>query len=282
MLLALVLGAPAALAADLARIEGTLSLPGQATAGGVEVRLLDLASGRATTMRSGDDGSFGAPVPAGVYAVEAGRGYEIASGPRMVSAAAGQVVSASLTLAAAPVGNPSELALQHDPKGCLTAEEHPEIDATLRPATRVKQARVYFKGTREREFHYVEMIPEIGRYVACLPQPHKDAGPIDYYVEALGSDGSVTRSPNVSSLVIGRTGECPTDRRIATICPCRVPVAVFDMAGQPALSNAFGGILGQLPSGIGATTTASLVTIGASIIGVGLQLPGSDPASPSR
>jgi hypothetical protein len=82
--------------------------------------------------------------------------------------------------------------------------------------------------------------------------------------------------------VIDRVGECPQDRKIATVCPCRVPVAVFDMAGQPALSNAFGGILGQIPGTVGATTTASLITIGASIIGVGLQLPGSGPASPSR
>jgi hypothetical protein len=281
MLAGLGLAAANVSATDLAHVEGTLSLPGPTSAKGVEVRLLDLATGRITSVRADDSGSFRAPLPAGVYGVEAESGYTITRGPRMLSAVAGQVVSARLQLTAAlPSG--AELDLQHEPKGCLAADEHPEIDAALRPATRVKQARVYFKAARERDYHYVEMIPEIGRYVACLPQPHKNAGPIDYYVEAVARDGSTARSANVSSLVIDRTNECPSDRRIATICPCRVPVAVFDLAGQPALSNAFGGILGQVPGSIGTTTTASLVTIGASIIGVGLQLPSSGPASPSR
>jgi hypothetical protein len=269
-------------AVDLARVEGTVSVPGRATAAGVEVRFLDLASGRVTAVRSDDNGAFRAPVPAGVYAIEAGRGYEISRGPRMVSAAAGQVVAASLQLAPLPAGATTGLDLQHAPKGCMAADEHPEIDATLRPATKVRQARVYFKGAREREYHYVEMIPEIGRYVACLPEPKKDAGPVDYYVEATATDGSQARSADVSSLVVGHDDTCPADRRIASVCPCRVPVAVFDVAGQPAFPSAFGGVAGQVGGSVGATTTASLITIGAAIIGVGIQLPGPGPASPSR
>lgn len=269
-------------AVDLARVEGTVSLAGKPAPTGTEVRLLDLTSGRVTATRSEPDGVFRMPIPPGVYAVEAGRGYEISRGPRIVSAAAGQVVAASLFLAALPDTASGALELQHSPKGCLTADEHPEIDAALRPATKVKQARVYFKGAREKEYHYVEMIPEIGRYVACLPEPHKDAGPVDYYVEATGTDGGTTRSQEVSSLVVDRNDTCPVDRRIASVCPCRVPVAVFNMAGQPAFPSAFGGVAGQVGGSIGATTTASLITIGAAIIGVGIQLPGPGPASPSR
>ncbi len=271
----------ASAAVDLARVEGTLSLAGKPAPTGTEVRFLDLANGQVTSARSGQAGAFRAPLAAGVYAIEAGLGYEISRGPRIVSAAPGQVVAASLFLAALPASG-GALELQHSPKGCLAANEHPEIDASLRPATKVKQARVYFKGAREREYHYVEMIPEIGRYVACLPEPRKDAGPVDYYIEATGTDGGTTRSQDVSSLVVDRDDTCPTDRRVASVCPCRVPVAVFNMAGQPAFPSAFGGVAGQVGGSVGATTTASLITIGAAIIGVGIQLPGPGPASPSR
>lgn len=268
-------------AAALAQVQGTLRLSGGTPAAGVEVRLLDLSSGRVTSLRSDDAGLFRSSVAPGVYAVEAGRGYEIARGPRLVSATEGQAVSAALVVA--PAAAPAtQLTVEHDPKGCLLADQHPEIDAAIRPATAVKYARVYFKAAREGEFHYVEMIPEIGRYIACLPEPHKDAGPIDYYVEAAAADGTIARSPGASSLVIERNGECPADRQMAVICPCRVPVSVFNTAGQPAFPTAFGGVLGQITTGVSTTTTGALVTIGASIIGVGIQIGSTGPASPSR
>lgn len=268
-------------AAALAQVQGTLRFSGGTPAAGVEVRLLDLSSGRLTTLRSDDAGLFRSSVAPGVYGVETGRGYEIARGPRVVSATAGQAVSAALEIAPAPAPA-TALTIEHAPKGCLIADQHPEIDAVIRPATSVKYARVYFKAAGAGEFHYVEMIPEIGRYIACLPEPHQDAGPIDYYVEAAAADGTAARSLGVNSLVIERNGECPADRRMAVICPCRVPVTVFNAAGQPAFPSAFGGVLGQIATGVSTTTTGALVTIGASIIGVGIQIGGTGPASPSR
>jgi len=268
-------------AAALAEVQGSLRLSGGTPAAGVEVRLLDLSSGKLTTTRSDDAGHFRSPVAPGVYALETGRGYEIERGPRVVSATTGQAVSAALVIAQA-LAPATQLTLQHDPKGCLVADQHPEIDAAIHPPTAVKYARVYFKAARESDFHYVEMIPEIGRYLACLPEPHKDSGPIDYYVEASAFDGTTTRTPGVSALVIEPKGECPADRQVAVICPCRVPVTVFDAAGQPVFPSAFGGVAGQITSGVSVTTTGALVTIGASIIGVGIQIGGTGPASPSR
>lgn len=269
-------------AVDLARVDGTVSLSGRPAAAGLEVRFLELKTGRVTSVRSDAAGAFHAPVPAGVYAIEAGQGYEISRGPRIVSAAPGQVLAASLLLAPVQAPAPTGLDLQHSPRGCVPADEHPEIDAALKPAARVKQARVYFKGAREDEFHYVEMVPEIGRYVACLPRPKKDAGPIDYYIEAIGNDGSTARSSNVNSLVVDRNDTCPADRRVASVCPCLVPVAVFNTAGQPIVPGAWTGVAGG-GAGLGTKTTAGLILIGAGLIGVAIELPGgSGPASPSR
>jgi hypothetical protein len=63
-----------------------------------------------------------------------------------------------------------------------------------------------------------------------------------------------------------------------------VPVAVYDVAGQPAFPSAFGGVAGQLGGALVApiTGTASFVAIGISAIGVGLLLQDTTPASPSR
>jgi hypothetical protein len=248
----------------------------------VELRLVDVASGRVSVAKSDANGAFRVSLAPGVYSLEAG-GYAVASGPHLVTATAGSESVAALALTPiAPAA--ADLSITHLPVGCMVAEEHLEIDATIRPAARVSKARVYFKAAREASFHYVEMAPEIGRFVACLPRPHADSGPIDYYVEAEGADAARTRTSDVSAIVIRKAEECPADRRNAVVCPCRVPVAVYDVAGQPAFPSAFGGVAGQLGGALVApiTGTASFVAIGISAIGVGLLLQDTTPASPSR
>jgi hypothetical protein len=281
-LLTLLLAAPALPAAEAASLSGTLTLAAGTPAGSVELRLVDVTSGRVTLARTDADGAFRAPVAPGVYSVEAA-GYAVRGGTPVLAATLGREASMALVLAPLPP-SASELTVEHLAVGCLMAEEHLEIDAAIRPATKVKHARVYFKAARESNFHYVEMAPEIGRFVACLPRPHVDSGPIDYYVEAEADDAGRARTADVSALVIRKAQECPAERRMAVVCPCRVPVAVYDMAGLPAFPSAFGGVAGQLGGAFASqiTGTAALVAIGASVVGVGLVLQDKNPASPSR
>jgi hypothetical protein len=273
--------AQAASAAAPAIVRGTLSLAQGAPAVGVDLRLVDVASGRVTVTRSDAAGVFRAPVAPGIYGLEAG-GFSLEKGPQVLTAAAGREAVASLVLA--PIGPASSaLTIEHRPVGCLVANEHAEIDAVIRPATKVKRARVFFKAARDRAYHYVEMAPEIGRFVACLPQSYKDASPVEYYIEAETADAESTRTGDFDALVVNKADECPQPRLTAVICPCRVPVAVYDMAGQPVFPSAFGGIAGQLGGALVSPIagTASLVAIGASAIGVTvIAQPG--PASPSR
>lgn len=275
------LAAQAALAAETAVVRGTLSLAGGAPAAGVDLRLVDVGSGRVTATRSDAAGAFRAPVAPGIYGLEAG-GFSLAKGTPVLTATAGREAVASLVLA--PIGPASsELSIRHDPVGCLLANEHGEIEAVIRPAINVKRARVFFKGARDDSYHYVEMAPEIGRFVACLPRPYPDASPVDYYIEAETAEAASTRSDEMSAVVVRKSEDCPAERRTAAICPCRVPVAVYDLAGQPVFPSAFGGIAGQLGGALVSPIagTASLVAIGASAIGVTIVAqPG--PASPSR
>jgi hypothetical protein len=216
----------------------------------------------------------------GVYGLEAA-GFSLERGAPIVTALVGREVVADLLLS--PLAAAAALTIEHRPVGCLVENEHGEIDAVIRPATEVKRARVFFKGARDKSYDYVEMAPEIGRFVACLPRPYLDASPIEYYVEAETADATATRTDGVEAVVVRKSEECPAERRMAVICPCRVPVAVFDMAGQPAYPSAFGGVAGQLGGAFASPIagTASLVAIGASAIGVTIVAqPG--PASPSR
>jgi hypothetical protein len=269
-------------AADAGLVTGSIALAAGAPGAGIDLRLVDVASGRAITATSDADGRFRAPLPAGVYSVEA-RGYAVTGGPRVVTSIRGREATAALVLAPL-AADASGLSLRHAPVGCLIAEEHLEIDATIRPAAKVKHARVYFKAKGEQDYHYVEMVPEIGRFVACLPRPHAYTGPIDYYVEAASGAGETARSEDVSALVIRRADECPADRRTAVVCPCRVPVAVYSPTGQPVFPGAFGGIAGQVGGTVGSQIagTAALVAIGAGAIGVTIVLQEPAPASPSR
>lgn len=278
--LAWLVAAPPAWSAELARLQGQASLASRAPAAGVPLRLTNLESGVVTTLRPDADGRFGAGIAPGSYALEAAAPYSLAGGSRLVTAVAGVVAETAVVVSpAAPT--PSALSVQTDPGGCLLADEHVEIDAVIQPAASVKQARVYFRSARESEWSYVEMAPEIGRYVACLPRPERDAGPIHYYIQAEEIAGATARSGEERALVIGAPPECPAPRRVATVCPCRVPVAVFGPSGAPTLPTGFGGAVGGL-GGLPITTTATLVAIGAAGVGVLILLPGRDPASPSR
>lgn len=274
--------APLLPAADASLVTGAIALPAGEPGAGIELRLVDVASGRVVVARSDAHGAFRAPLAAGVYSVEA-RGYAVTGGPRVITAIPTREAVAAVVLAPL-AAQPFELSLTHEPVGCLLAEEHLEIDATIRPAAKVKRARVHFKAAGEQEYHYVEMVPEIGRFVACLPRPHEYTGPIDYYVEAESAEGERARSEDVSAVVIRRADECPKDRRMALICPCRVPVAVYSPTGQPIFPGAFGGIAGQVGGLVGSQIagTAALVAIGAGAVGVTIVLQEPAPASPSR
>jgi hypothetical protein len=269
-------------ASETAVVRGSLSASGGAgLAAGLAVRLVEVRSGLVTQAQERADGSFETAVAPGDYALEV-PGYRVANGAVLVAARAGTASKADLVVEPATGFAPdAPLQISHEPVGCLVAEEHVEIEAAIRPPAQVKKARVYFKTAHEKDFHYVEMVPEIGRFVACLPEPHKDAGPVVYYIDATPAAGTPSSTSHNNALVVPKAAECPKDKRTAAPCPCRVPVAVFDPAGNPvtALADA-GGVAGGAAGGA-AGGTAAIVAIGASAVGVGFLLQ-EEPASPSR
>lgn len=281
LVLAALLAAPPALRAEAsAMIRGSLELRGVPLAG-VELSLVNLDSGRLTSVLTGPQGAFEARVPPGLYSL-APRGYQVARGPRVVAAVVGAVALAALTVEGASAPWPaSSLRLDHSPVGCLLEDDFNEIAARIEPPAKVAGARVHFRSSLETEFHYVEMLPDVGRFVACLPRPEREAAPVIYHVEAWTADGGRVRTPEVSSLVVREAADCPGDRRMAALCPCAVPVAVYAAGGVPGVPLGFSGVMGGTAGAITAGTTAAMV-VGATTVGLLILMGENPPASPSR
>jgi hypothetical protein len=278
-LIGLLSTSPLLSAPSLSTLRGSLRLEDGTIPTGIDLRLVHLDTGRVVSPAVDSKGAFETPLEPGLYGVDVGRrGYEIVSGPRVVSASPGQMVAAALEVtrtAPPPAVGPR---IAHDALGCMVAGENPEIEAVMEPASAVTHPRVYFKSSKESSFHYVEMLPEIGRFVACLPQPKPDAGPVTYYLSA-SADGVESRTADVAANVVTRASTCPAGAKLALACPCAGPVPTFVVGGAPSAPAGFSGALAGVS---GATSTAAGIAIGISAIGIGLMIGDSGPASPSR
>jgi hypothetical protein len=285
VLVGLICAPPLASAPVLSAIVGSVRLEGGAALPpGLELRLIHLDTGRSTSVPTSSGGTFQAAVEPGLYAIDVGKsGYEIASGARVVAALPGRTVTASLSLAAvaqavAPPPSASGPRIVHEAVGCMAADENPEIDAVIEPAPGVTQPRVYFHSARDERFLYVEMIPEVGRFVACLPAPRPGSGPVTYYVSA-SADGVESRIADIQADVIDQSSSCPAGRRMAVVCPCAGPVAAYLPNG--ALATPVGFAAGAQAAGIASTAIKIGAAVG--IVGIGLVLgDNATPASPSR
>jgi hypothetical protein len=282
ILIGLTSASPAFSAPPLSAVSGALRLEGGSPLPpGLEVRLVQLETGRVTTVRPDSAGRFDTTIEPGLYGLDVGKdGYEIVGGPHVVSALPGRTLTTNLALAtvqapaAVPAAGPR---IVHDAVGCMAAQENPEIEAVIEPGASVAKPRVYFHAARDTEFRYVDMMPEVGRFVACLPAPREGSGPVTYYVSAT-ADGVESRTADIEAEVIGRSSTCPAGRRMAIVCPCAGPVAAY-LNG--ALSTPQGFVSGAQAAGIASTAIKIGAAIG--VVGIGLILgDNGTPASPSR
>jgi hypothetical protein len=124
------------------------------------------------------------------------------------------------------------------------------------------------------------MIPEVGRFVACLPQPRADAGPVTYYVSAAARDVE-SRTADIAAEVVRDASSCPSGRRMAVVCPCSTPVAAFLPGGVASVPAGFSGVAGAF-AGVSAANAAAAVAVAISAVGIGLMMNDTAPASPSR
>jgi len=142
------------------------------------------------------------------------------------------------------------LEVTHGAVACMVAGRHPVIEADFTPEAAVRRARVYFHSSLSDAFHYVEMERTGGRFVATLPRPRADAGPVTYFVEGLALDGAPVRTAAFQASVVEAESACAG--RLAVELPPMSPVRVFSLDGSTALPAGFDGVGPVVADGLGA------------------------------
>ena len=176
---------------------------------GAQMRVVSLDSGRSVTAATNSAGMVAAELAPGLYTVNPVGGYEQVGGPRVVSLASGQVLSASLSFATpeqTPTATPPTMTV--DGSTCVIAGQYPQIQTVIVPADKVVKARLYFKSGLSPEVFYVDMVPGIGNYSGTLPLPTVQASPITFWVEVTGADYGQTRSAESQAVVVEKAADC--------------------------------------------------------------------------
>jgi hypothetical protein len=229
--------------------------------------------------------------------------------------------SAGSAAAAEPVApSTGSLHVSHEPVGCMIADQSPQIEATIAPSSSVANVRVYFRSALSPDLYYIAAERQGDRWLASLPRPQLNAGPVSFYVEAASRDGVLGRSAEDIARVVPDAVACPAGLRTAPIDPNTTQLTIFSESGATTPAAGFTGISHVLAGaalavagvaggvaaagGILGMSTAVAVATAAVAIGVGTAVaqgkpndngrfppgrpctldprPGCQPASPSR
>ena len=145
--------------------------------------------------------------------------------------------------AAEPVGpSTGSLQVSHEPVGCMIADQSPQIEATVAPSWSVADVRVYFRSALSPDLYYIAAERQGDRYVASLPRPQLNAGPVTFYVEAASRAGVLARSAEDIASVVPNAMACPAGLRPAPIDPNTTQLTIFSDSGSTAPAAGFTGI----------------------------------------
>ena len=160
------------------------------------------------------------------------------------------------------------LGIDHEPVGCIVAEQFPRFEACVGDASQVARARVLFKA-QGPHWYWVAMEPVAGGscFQGTLPQPRKDTERIHYYIDTLGRTFGSTRTPEYAPAV-------------ATTCSPRMRVAGTAGPAASVLVSAVGGGAPAIPAGFASTgvVTAAGTTGAAAGTGAGAASSGGGGA----
>jgi len=158
---------------------------------------------------------------------------------------------------AAPSPAGAGLSVAHQPIDCIVAGRFIRVEARFEPSERVARARTYFRAAGTPAWYYVEMQAESGAFVSVLPQAKLETERVEYYLQALDTSFSESRTPEHAPRVVGGRGEC-SDELVVAMLPA-AKLLVSGPAGAPLVPAGFGpaGIAG---AGAGGTAASSAVS----------------------
>jgi len=151
--------------------------------------------------------------------------------------------TAGSAAAAEPVvPSTGSLHVSHEPVGCMIADQSPQIEATVAPSSSVANVRVYFRSALSPDLYYIAAERQGDRWLASLPRPQLNAGPVSFYVEAASRDGILGRSAEDVARVVPNAVACPAGLRPAPIDPNTTQLTIFSESGATAPAAGFTGI----------------------------------------
>jgi polysaccharide export outer membrane protein len=103
---------------------------------------------------------------------------------------------------------PANARIDHQPVDCMVKDRFVQLDAAIDPPDDLAKTRVYFRSAEDTDSYIVDMALMQGRYVAKLPKPKGNAGPINYVIEATWSGGAIQHTPEISAKVVDRRERC--------------------------------------------------------------------------
>ena len=151
--------------------------------------------------------------------------------------------TAGFAAAAEPVApSTGSLHVSHEPVGCMIADQSPQIEATVVPSSSVADVRVYFRSALSPDTYYIAAERQGDRYVASLPRPQLNAGPITFYVEAASRSGVFARTAESVAGVVPDAVACPAGLRPAPLGSTTTQLTIFSETGATAPVAGFTGI----------------------------------------
>jgi polysaccharide export outer membrane protein len=123
------------------------------------------------------------------------------------------LATASLLFLAAAAS--AGLKIDHQPVDCIVKDRFAQIDAAIDPTDDVMKARLYFKSALDTDYYYVDMALMQGRFVGKLPKPKDKAGPITYFIEAIGWKDQNRRTAEFTAQLAVRREACADGAKVA-------------------------------------------------------------------
>ena len=99
--------------------------------------------------------------------------------------------------------------IDHQPVACVVAEKFPRLDARIHPGDSVATARILFQAELSPVWYAVSMKAEGPAFVGVLPKPKSSLKSFRYYIEVTDKAFGTARTPEYTSSVAARPGECP-------------------------------------------------------------------------
>jgi hypothetical protein len=143
------------------------------------------------------------------------------------------------------------VAIEHQPIGCMVADNFPELSACFRPGSDVARARLQFRAAGTIHWYYVEMVPGGACHSAVLPKPKSSTKAIEYYIDVAGKGAGDNRTPDYRPRIASGLGGCKR-RGVVAAFVTTASVRLFAPAGAPLVPAGF--------SGAGVVTTTAAAT----------------------